>query len=351
MRHVFVLSLVVVLIGTTAAAAAETEEQAIQHQLRTLAQYPKLVRQAILEVLNLPEVLTKLDGKGPAAGNPAVQDSARLLAKYPDVVKLLIDRPEVLVLGAKAYADNKSKTIAILDQIETDNATAVEEWSKRLAPDAEAVAQLKQAAVAYAKLPGTSVHDTGFTTAGEVIKIHGHPSPAFIDHVMTHADRYSAAAHVMASQWLSSKNTAAYDRTFHHWWARHEHNFHHTLLRNDEHRADRLAELAKFHGKYGHVKAEERHAKFHEHIKDYPHLGNLKKHDPKKHTARAGMHEKPNHKDGHAAGKDPRHAGAGKVQHEVRREAGSHDHHMHHAMAGHQHHAQHHAPHQKGKKA
>jgi hypothetical protein len=352
MRHVFIV-LGVALLCAPAWSAAPSDAE-VTHQLRTLAQYPKDVRAAILELLNHPAVLKKVEGEGikldkALKGEPAsVQDAARLVAKHPEVLQLLKDHPDSLALAAKAYAEHKKQTLAQLDQEEKDNGSAADDWALRLENDQEALKQLKEAAREYAKGKGNSAHDAGVTVAGEGVTVHGHPTPAFVQHVLSNADRYPALSNVMVSQWLSAKNSASYDRAFHHWWGKYENHFHDSLLRPDANRAHRLAELARFDRQHAGVDAAKRYARFHEHAKHFPHLAKLPAHDPKKHKPRTGMHHKPDHhKDAHRPIKK---SGTGKGHHAVHRKAGSHEHHMHHAKAGHHHHAQHHAAHHGGKK-
>lgn len=349
MKRVFVLSMVAVVVCTVSLYAAETEAQATRHQLRTLSHYPQPLRQGILELLNHPAVLKKVENgaglkKALKGEKPAVQEAAHLLAKHPDVLKLLKDHPDAFSLAAKAYAENKEKTIARLDQEDKDNDKAADEWLQRLGADPAALKQLREAAQAYVKMEGGSAHDSGISTAGDVVTIHSHPTPKFIHHVMSNADRYSALGNVMTSQWLNAKNSASYDRAFHHWWGKYENHVHSSLLRHDEHRAHRLAELARFDRQHAMVEAKHRYAKLHEHAKSFPFLALLPVHDPNKHTPREGIHHKPDHKDSHPLGKGShRNPDGGKAHHQVHRKAGSHEHRMHHAKAGHQHHVAHHS--------
>jgi hypothetical protein len=358
MRRTIAISVTAAVVCAASLAAADNEANAhsTRQELQTLAQYPKPVREAILELLTHPAVLKKVEGesaglkKALKGESASVREAAHLMAKNPDVLKLLKDHPGALALAAGAYAKDKKKTIALMDQEETDNETSADDWAKRLEADQEAVEQLRKAADAYAKETPKSVAAAGITPADAAVTVHSHPTPKFVRYVMDNAHHYPALSNVMTSQWLSSKNPASYDRAFHHWWGQHENHFHHHLLRPDADRHHRLAELARFNHAHAHVAAQHRYANFHKHAKDYKHLAALPKHDPKNHTARLGPHHKPDHKDSHAAGKGPKKPGNGKAHHHVHRKKGSHDHHMHHAKAGHHHHAQHHAAHHGGKK-
>src|SRR5208283_1537559 len=91
MMRLFVFTLAATLACTAFAAdrseaafAADRYSDAARNELRTIAQYPKDVREAILELLNQPELLNKLEGdkdldnilKGQ---KPAVADAARVV--------------------------------------------------------------------------------------------------------------------------------------------------------------------------------------------------------------------------------------------------------------------------------
>jgi hypothetical protein len=341
------VSLSVVTLVAGLACAAEPDPDAAQHQLRTVAQYPKAVREAMLELSHHPDLLKKLEPdkdldpvlKGQP---PAVANAARTVAKYPDVLKLLKDHPDALGQAAKAHADDKKKVIELLDQEEKDNDRATDEWAQRLEGDQAALDQLLKANAAYVKQPNASPMATGLSTAGDEVTIFTQPSPPFINYVMSNADVYPALFNVMVSQWLSSKNTVAYDRTFYHWWDRYQRYFHDSLLHYDVDRIHRLTELARYDRKYSDINVAHRYEKFYDHIKDYPYLGKLPRHDPN--VKPLPLHHKPvEHRDRHVVGKDP-HKPVHKGAHvRVHRKAPSHEHHVHHAHAGHHHHVQHHA--------
>jgi hypothetical protein len=324
----------------------DTDQEAGHHELRTLAQYPKVVREAILVMLNQPKLLQQLAGdnvdldKALKGRKPEVAAAARIVAKYPKVLMLLIDHPEALALAGKAYADDKKKAIDFLDQEESDHQKGASEWSLRLEGDQVALEEIQKAAAAYAKRSGTSLTDTGISSSGNEIIVHSKPAPAFVSYVMDEADSYPALSNVMVSQWLSSRNSAAYDRTFHHWWNRYHMHFHDSLLHPDKTRFHRLAELARYDRRFAHIEWAHRYDKFHEHAKDFPHLTKLPPRDSKYKALE--LHQKPDHRDSHAPGKDPFkpvHKGKHATVH---LRPPSHDHHMHHAHAGHLHHIQHH---------
>jgi hypothetical protein len=335
------------LVAGLSFTAAAPDSDAAQHQLQTVAQYPKAVREAILELLDKPELLKKLaeekdmdkllkDQKPPAA------NAARTLAKHPEVIKLLNDHPTALAEAAKAYAGDKKKVIELLDAEEKENDVATDEWSQRLEGDQAALDQLLKASAAYVKQPNVSPFDTGFTGTGDDVTIYTQPSPPFINYVMTNADVYPALFNLMVSQWLSSKNTVAYDRTFYHWWDRYHRYFHDSLLRYDDERIHRLTELARYDKKYVNEDVVHRYEKFNDRIKDYHYLAKLPKHDPN--VKPLPLHHKPvEHKDRHPIAKDP-HKTVHKGAHvKVHHKHPSHEHHVHHAHAGHHHHVQHHA--------
>ncbi len=342
MRRLFFICLAVSLAGSVSSVAGDSETAAaLQHELRTLAHYPKPVREAMLALLNQPTLLAKLEPGGKnldktleATSTPS-REASRLLLQHPDVLKLLKDNPDALALAAKAFADDRQKTIAQLDQEEKDDEAAVDDFAKRLDSDQVALSQFKQAMADFAMQPGASALASGVSFGAQGVNVNSLPTPAFNNYVMSNADRYSSLSNVMTSQWLSSRNHASYDRSFHHWWAPYQSHFHHSLLAPDEHRHERLAELARYDRAHAHIDRDHRYDKFHEHAKDYPHLHKLPAHDPKKHVA-VTLHHKPHHKDPHPAGHA--HHPKGKDHVHVHRKAASHAHRMHHAHAGHAHH-------------
>jgi hypothetical protein len=348
MNCLIVFGLGAVLAGGALTADADTE--ATRHELRTVAQYPRPVRKAILEILNQPQLLGKL---GDAANlertlkgqKPAAVDAARVVVQYPPLLQLLKDSPEALAHAAKAYADDKAKVIEQLDQWERDNELAIGEWSQRLEGDQVALEQIQSAATAFTKQPGVSPMDVGLQWASAEATVYRLPTPRFITYVMDNADAYPAVANVMVSQWLTTNNGAAYDRTFYHWWGRYRPYFHDNLLTPDADRFHRLSELARYERRFSSLDASHRFDHFGEHSREFSHLS--KHHSVDLKRAPLGIHEKPHHKDPHAPGHDP-HKLAHKGGHtKVHHKPPSHQHHMHHALAGHQHHVQHHGGHKK----
>ncbi len=324
--------------------------------LRVLAAYPKPIREAILELANHPDLVKKLDPKGKGidkalAGQPdAVQKAGQLLAKEPEVLMLLQDDPDAYAPAAKQFAKDRIKIAAQMDDEEKQDAKAVDEWGLRLDEDQEALQQLEAASAAYAKQPGGTVDDAGISagaTASEV-NVHTLPTPGFVNYAMANADKYPALANTMTSQWLSSRNSASYDGAFHQWWGARENYFHDSLLHKDADRGQRLGELAHFDRQHASEDASKRYRDFDKHAKDFPGLAKLPKHDP---NHKPLAHDrKPDHKDGHPAGKDPNRKPYKGDHKKVHRKPPSHHQHMHHAKAGHHHHAKAHHHHGKGKK-
>jgi len=354
MKRLPLLGLAAILAAAGLGVAADPSAEDTAEVLHTLAAYPKPAREAILDLVGKPDLLKKLDPKGKdaekvLAGQPEpIQKAARLLLKEPEVLELLQDDPDSYATVAKEFAKDRAKVSGTMDQMEKDDDKATDDWSARLEDDQAAFDQLVQAQAAFAKMSGGAAEDAGISGSGTDINIHSLPTPNFVNYVMANADKYPSLSDTMTSQWLSGKNSAGYDGAFHSWWHNYEGHFHDSLLKHDEHRADRLGELARFDHQHAGVDRSKRYDNFEKHHKENPNLAKLPRHDPN-HRPLA-HHQKPDHKDGHAAGKNPHKREHKGPRHKAHRKPGSDHHRMHHAKAGHHHHAHHHHHGGKGKK-
>jgi len=369
MKRLLLFSIVVVLtwgsFGGTADPPAnppvELSADAKAELLRIIAAYPKPEREAILEVLNNPDFLKKLDPKSVdlanlakiLAGQPeGLRKAIELLAANPEIVDLLQDDPDYYLGVAREFAKDRPKIIALMEQVEKDDAKAVEEWTIRLEENQAALDQLQKAATAFAAQPGGNVLDSGFSAVANTpanapaVNVHTLPTPLFIRYVMANADKYPDLSNTMVSQWLSSNNPASYDASFQNWWGRRGNFLHDTLLKKNADRSNRLAELAKFDRQHANVDVSKRYEQLNQKAKDFPHLAKLPKPDPKRQPL--AQNQKPKHRDPHPAGKDP-HPKPHKGTHTKAHHKHSPHHHLHHGKAGHHHHANKHHHGGKGK--
>lgn len=313
-----------------------------QEMLPLLAAYPKPLRQAILELSVHPALLAKLEkreAKAPleplvAGLSKEVQQAAASVAKYPDILKVLQENAPATAALGKLYAKNKDKVNEQLDQEAAAESKATDEWANRLGQDGDALEQLAPAIQAYQKQLGGSVsaedaaNYAGVNLAANNVNVTALPTPGFINFAISNADAYPALANTMVSQWLGSRNSAAYDRTFSSWWGRYQNHFHDEhMLRGDENRANRLGEMARYDRNF--AKDDHRWDKFQDHRKDFPHLGKVNP-PPRDHKPEPG--KKPNVKDSEHK---PVHRPQPGKHPMVHRAQPSAHHQVHHAAAAH----------------
>lgn len=325
--------------------AGDGKAELVNEMIALTASYPKTLREPILKVAEHWELLAKL-GKGDkvdallAAQPKPVQDALRQLAKYPEVLKTLGEDAASMAALGKAYQANPAKLLERINEQADIESKSADEWSKRLGQDADAIEQMTAALKAYQQQANVNAEDAaseaGVTTAANTINVNALPSPGFANYIMNNADVYPALADTMVSQWLNTRNSWAFDHNFHRWWSRyHTHFDENQFFRADEHRADRLADIARYDRKY--AKDDKRWDKFDDHRKEYDHLAKVDR-AAKDHRFEPGR--KPHSKDG-TERKPRRKPEAGKHP-EVKRSHFAEHHHAHHAAASHHHAASHH---------
>lgn len=300
-----------------------------------IASYPKELWEPMLTLSGHPAVLARLAKKEPVIGqSPAVKAAAEALAKEPEAAKALADDRAGAATLAKAYAEDKQKVLSAIASQAQIESKATDEWAKRLGQDADAIDQLKAALKAYQQHPGATVSaedaaaEAGVSSSGGAVQVNALPSPGFASYVMSNADVYPALSDTMVSQWLGGRNSWAYDHHFNHWWD----HFHHNLdaqqfFHHDEHRADRLADAARYDR--SHAKDEHRWDHFHDHRNEHQHLGKVNS-PPKDHKEAAGKPHVDHGGEHHVNRKADQH-------HQVHRGHPQPHHQTHHAAAAHHH--------------
>jgi len=350
MKRLSLFGLAIILTWANPGSAADLPPEVKDDLLRTLAAYPKPLREAILEVAGQPDLLKSFDPKSilgvlkVLANQPEkMRNAVEVLATNPEIIELLLDDVDHYLGIALEFAKDRGKLVALLEQLEKDDSQAADDWALRLEENQEALSQLLKAAADFATQPGGNVVDAAFNAVkgAPEVSVYTLPTPGFVEYILTNADQYPDLSDTMVSQWLSSTNPAAYDSGFLDWWGRHANHFHDSLLEKNPERHHRLAELARFNRQHSKVEASKRYERLHEHAKDYPHLAKLPKPDPKRKPV--VHHTKPrHHRDVHAAGKDPHRKPHTGRHTKVHRKPPMRHHHVHHAKAAHRHHANHH---------
>src|SRR5262245_37742380 len=187
---------VAVAVGATAVVvyAADPAGPTGQQILPVLAGYPKNIRVAILELATQPALLAKLEKKDPNApleplltgASADTQAAAKLLVKYPDVLKVLQSHPIATVAIGKMYSQDKKKVLDKLDDEAKNEAEAVDAWTSLVGSSPDAIAQLRQAITAYQKtLTDATAADAanyaGVTLSPTSVNVTALPTPGFIN--------------------------------------------------------------------------------------------------------------------------------------------------------------------------
>jgi hypothetical protein len=346
------------------AATVADQPDPLDDLMPLIAEYPKSMREDILFLsshLKLLAALAHRDSTVPLdpmdpllkGWPPNVQKAALHLAKEPEVLKALQADPEGTFAMGQIYLKNRSKVLADLQKEEQQTSAATEGWAKRLGQDADAIEQMTAATAAYHKqLGGSFTADDAANFAGvelgpNQLNVTALPNPEFVEYVMNNADAYPALSNSMVSQWLGSRNSWAYDRTFQNWWGHYRNHFNENqFLAADGHRVDRLGDLARYDRKFSND--EHRWDKFDEHRQDFQRLAKQEHASKNLKQEAHDAHFKPN------LGKRGEHHPAHKPEkgkHPVVKHTHPSEHkHTQHAARTHAHHAaQHHAAHH-GKK-
>jgi hypothetical protein len=292
--------------------AMADEPNSIEDLMPLIAEYPKSMREDILFLSSHLKLLTALQNRDPIVPlepmdpllkgwPPNVQQAALKLAKEPEVLRALqADPPSTFAMG-QIYLKNRTGVLADLQKEEQQTSAAVDEWTKRLGQDGEAVDQMKAAVNGYQKhlggpnSPEDAANLAGVDLASNQFNVTALPTPGFAEYVMHNADVYPALANSMVSQWLGSRNSWAYDQSFRNWWHGYGNHFGEgQLLTADARRADRLADLARYDRKF--AGDEHRWDKFDDRRNDFQHLAKLD-HPPKnlkRDEHERDAHSKPN---------------------------------------------------------
>jgi hypothetical protein len=245
-----------------------------RESLRGLALYPRDVREAILEIAQYPDLVTKLaalktlDSKSVdpvlAAYPAAARQPARLLVQYPEVLQPMAQHPAITAVVGKVYGLRKDEFKKLLDTQEQANSKSVEAWSQRLADNPEAMEQLiaavrefaKQASQAAAPPSESSTTSSstsepyyyfygGFYTTPTAAAVYAVPTGELATYVLANADEYAALADEVVDQWLHADSADDFEQAMSNWWSQHESAFPESLLDGDGSRSERLSELAR----------------------------------------------------------------------------------------------------------
>lgn len=192
----FAVGAIIVLSNGMLVNAAETPEQQFLRQradkqleamresgrnaFRGLLLYPQDVREAIMEISQHPELVVKVLALGDKPGEKLaeviepypkeVQESAKLMSGYPDVLSILQENLVVTGLLGAVYADDKPTIQQMVNRlaskVEQENTQAVDDWAKRLENNPEAIEELNAAKQAYEKEFGHLVSGQPVVTSG-----------------------------------------------------------------------------------------------------------------------------------------------------------------------------------------
>lgn len=275
-----------------------------RESLRGLALYPRDVREAILELSQYPDLVTKLatlkslDNKSVdpvlATYPAAARAPARVLVQYPEVLQVMAQHPALTAVVGKVYALRKDEFKKLLDAQEQTNSKSVEAWSQRLEENPEAMEQLIAAVKEFAKQAGQTAAQAaeastaggstsqpyyfygGFYTTPTATAVYAVPTGELAAYVLANADEYAALADAVVDQWLDADSADDFEQAMSNWWSQHEAAFPQSLLDGDGSRSERLSELARLEKRHptrpGQASATARQKALRENAAEFPNL-------------------------------------------------------------------------------
>jgi uncharacterized protein YidB (DUF937 family) len=241
---------VLVLIGMLALTTVAQERGYLQEQMEEqleqmresgreaflgVLQYPQDVWKAMLELAQYPDLVVKLSFFADTADKPVtklyevlssypkeVQEAAKLMVYYPDVLDVMEEHLVVTGLIGAVYENDKGKVLQLVSQMAEqagqEHERAVDTWVERLENNPESVEQLLAAYKAYADetgQPKQSANETGvaMSEANEV-EVWGLPDANFVTYVLDNSEEYPYLTEDMLEYYEDYYDDDYYDRYY-----------------------------------------------------------------------------------------------------------------------------------------
>jgi uncharacterized protein YidB (DUF937 family) len=173
--------------------------------------YPEDVRKAMLELAQYPDLVVKLSFFTDTADKPVtklyevlgsypkeVQEAAKLMVYYPDVLDVMEEHLVVTGLIGQVYQNDKGKVLQLVNQMAEqagqEHERAVDTWVERLEKSPESVEQLLAAYKAYTDETGQPeqlANETGATVSeANEVAISDLPDANFVTYVLDNSEEY-----------------------------------------------------------------------------------------------------------------------------------------------------------------
>lgn len=244
------LLVVLVLIGMLALTTVAQEQGYFQEQMEEqleqmresgreaflgVLQYPQDVWKAMLELAQYPDLVVKLSFFIDRVDKPVaklyevlgsypkeVQEAAKLMVYYPDVLDVMEEHLVVTGLIGAVYENDKGKVLQLVNQMAEqagqEHERAVDTWVERLENNPESVEQLLAAYKAYADetgQPEQSANETGvaMSEANEV-EVWGLPDANFVTYVLDNSEEYPNLNEEMLEYYEDYYDDDYYDRYY-----------------------------------------------------------------------------------------------------------------------------------------
>jgi len=198
-------------------------------------QYPQDVWKAMLELAQYPDLVVKLSFFIDRVDKPVaklyevlgsypkeVQEAAKLMVYYPDVLDVMEEHLVVTGLIGAVYENDKGKVLQLVNQMAEqagqEHERAVDTWVERLENNPESVEQLLAAYKAYADetgQPEQSANETGvaMSEANEV-EVWGLPDANFVTYVLDNSEEYPNLNEEMLECYEDYYDDDYYDRYY-----------------------------------------------------------------------------------------------------------------------------------------
>jgi uncharacterized protein YidB (DUF937 family) len=198
-------------------------------------QYPQDVWKAMLELAQFPDLVVKLSFFVDRVDKPVtklyevlssypkeVQEAAKLMVYYPDVLDVMEGHLVVTGLIGAVYENDKDKVLQLVSQMSEqagqEHGRAVDTWVERLENNPESVEQLLAAYKAYADetgQPEQSANETGaaMSEANEV-EVWGLPDANFVTYVLDNSEEYPNLNEEMLGYYEDYYDDDYYDRYY-----------------------------------------------------------------------------------------------------------------------------------------